>query len=125
MKKKASGEEVKAPVNHHDEPQRPSVQGRVFGECPKCKQMRFWEGQCYDVNCSAGTLIKKLNQRLIDSAKEESKTHANKWQAQTYQLSKMSSKKSVTFDGCNDSHMSVPVTLTPPTSTVSEYTYIK
>jgi hypothetical protein len=44
--------------------------------------MGFWENQCYDVNCHAGTLIKKLNQRLIDSAKEESKTHANKWQAQ-------------------------------------------
>ena len=118
---------MKASVNHHDEPQRPSVQEKVFGECPKCKQMRFWEGQCYDVNCHAGTLIKKLNQRLVDSAKEkeESKTHANKWQAPTTPWSKSNSKKNVTFDVSDESHQSVPATLTPPTPTVSEYTYIK
>jgi hypothetical protein len=36
-KRRAHAEEVKAAMNHHDESQRPLVQGRVFGECPKCK----------------------------------------------------------------------------------------
>ena len=116
---------MKAPINHHDESQRPSVQEKVYGECPKCKQMRFWEGQCYDVNCHAGTLIKKLNQRLIDSAKEESKAHVNKWQAPATPWSKTTSKKSVKFDASHESHMSEPATHASPTPTVSEYTYIK
>ena len=87
--------------------------------------MRFWENQCYDVNFHAGTLIKRFNQRQADAAKEESKTHANKWQAPTTPWSKSNSKKSVTFDVSDESHQSVPAILTPPTSTVSEYTYIK
>jgi hypothetical protein len=116
---------VKAPINHHDESQRPSVQEKVFGECPKCKQMRFWENQCYDVNSHAGTLIKTLNQRLIDKAKNENKTHANEWQAPTTPWSKSNSKKSVTFDENNKLHTSAPATHASPTPTVSEYTYIK
>ena len=82
-KRKACAEEVKTARNQHDESHRPSVQEKVYGQCPKCKQMRFWENQCYDVNCHAGTLIKRFNQRQADAAKEENKTHANKWQAQT------------------------------------------
>ena len=121
---KTSDEEVKAPVNHHGESQSALVQEKVYGLCPTCKQLRFWENQCYDVNCHAGTLIKKLNQRLIDSAKEGT-THANKWQAPTTPWSKSSSKKSVTFDVSDESHQSVPATHASPTPTVSEYTYIK
>ena len=116
---------MKAPIKHHDESHQPSVQEKVFGESPKCKQVRFWENQCYDVNCHAGTLIKTLNQRLIDKAKNGNETHVNKWQAPTTPWSKSSSKKSVTFNVTNESHTSAPATLTPPTPTVSEYTYIK
>ena len=122
-KMKTNGEEVKASINQHGDAQRTTVQEKVHGECPKCKQMRFWENQCYDVNCHAGTLIKKLNQRLIE--KEESKTHTDKWQAPSTPWSKSNSKKGVTFDDNSGSQQSMPATHTPPTPTVSEYTYIK
>ena len=118
-KVKASDEEVKAPINHNGDAQRSTtVQEKVYGQCPKCKQIRFWENQCYDVNCHAGTLIKKLNQRLID--KEESKTHTDKWQAPSTPWSKSNSKKGVTFDDNSGSQQSMPATHTPPTPTVSE-----
>ena len=125
-KVKASDEEEKAPISHNSDAKRTTVQEKVYGQCPTCKKMRFWENQYNDVNCYAGTLIKILNQRLIDKAKEESTTHTDKWQAPTTPWSKSNSKKSVTFDQSNESHQSVQLaTLTPPTSTVSEYTYIK
>ena len=118
-KVKASDEEVKAPINHNGDAQRSTtVQEKVYGQCPKCKQIRFWENQCYDVNCHAGTLIKKLNQRLIE--KEESKTHTDKWQAPSTPWSKSNSKKGVTFDDNSGSRQSMPATHTPPTPTVSE-----
>jgi hypothetical protein len=123
-KAKTSDEEVKVPINHHDESQSALVQEKVYGQCPTCKQIRFWENQCYDVNCHAGTLIKILNQRLIDSAKAGT-TQANKRQAPTTPWSKSNSKKSVTFDDNNGHQQSMPATLTPPTPTVSEHTYIK
>ena len=117
-KVKASDEEEKAPINHNGDAQRTTVQEKVYGQCPKCKQIRFWENQCYDVNCHAGTLIKKLNQRLID--KEQSKTHDDKGQAPSTPWSKSNSKKGVTFDDNSGSQQSMPATLSPPTSTVSE-----
>ena len=68
------------------------LQERTYEKCPTCLLMHFWDGQCYDVNCYASTPIKKLNQRLIYSAKEENKTHANKCQAPATPWSKTTSK---------------------------------
>ena len=83
------------------------MQEKVYGQCPTCKQMKFWENQCYDVNCHPGTLIKILKKRLADAAKEESKTNVNECQqVPTTRWSKTNSKKSVTFDESNGSHQS-------------------